>query len=139
MVAVWVMVVGLPSMGGDGTARTSGDMSLWAAAPVLVYLLTLGLAVDHFGARHGVAGSFGMHIIGVLVLMPVLWIVALANPGLEGGGVHASVTAAGWPVLFLSQALVAYAVAWVVPGSFPRQFRFPRAAWRVIRYGSPDQ
>ncbi len=136
LIAVWVVAVGWPGAFGE-EASAAGGPSIWAAAPILAYLLTLGVAVDHYGARHGIAGSYGLHVLGVLLFMPVMWRIALADPAVRvgHGGATLEVVAA-WPVVFLGLSLIGYAAAWIVPGSFPRQYRFARAAAHVLRTGT---
>jgi len=137
LIVVWLVAVGRPSLFGQD-AVAGGGVSLWAAAPILAYLLTVGLVVDHFAARYGIAGSFGLHVLGVLLFMPAMWRIALADPALHvGHGVGATLqVVAAWPVLFLALALIGYGVAWIVPGSFPRQYAFARAAARIVRTGT---
>jgi hypothetical protein len=96
------------------------------------------LAIDHFGARYGVAALFGLHLLGVAVFLPVMSMIALADPSLDATrfGQATLVRAAAWPIEFVSLVIASYAVAWVVPGSLPRQFRFAREAWAVARH--PD-
>jgi hypothetical protein len=133
LLAVWMFVVvwpGAPHMAGEADPRP-----LWAAAPVIVYLLSVGLVIDQFGARYGAAALFGLHLIGVLAFLPVMWAIALANPSLDATrfGQSTMTSAAAWPVEFIGLVLLGYAVAWLVPGSLPRQFRFTREAWGVVR------
>ena len=134
LTAVWAMVVGVPSLMSH---RDVAGTSTWQAIPALVYLVSVGIAVDHYGARRGIAASFGLHVLGVLLFLPAMWRIDLANPnlGIEKGPGHMLLVFAGWPTMFLGQVLIAYAVAWLVPGSFPRQYRFAKAAWRALRTG----
>lgn len=133
LLAVWFFVVvwpGAPTIAGEADPRP-----LWAAAPVIVYLLSVGLVIDQFGARYGAAALFGLHLVGVLAFLPVMWAIALANPSLDATrfGTSTMASAAAWPVEFIGLVLFAYAVAWLVPGSLPRQFHFAREAWAIIR------
>ena len=133
LLAVWFFVVvwpGAPHMAADVDPRP-----LWAAAPVIVYFLSVGLVIDQFGARYGAAALFGLQLAGVLTFLPIMWEVALANPSLDAThfGQSTMVFAAVWPVEFIGFVLAGYALGWLIPGSLPRQFRFAREAWGVIR------
>jgi hypothetical protein len=133
LLAVWVFVVvwpGTPHMAGEVDPRP-----LWAAAPVIAYLLSAGLVIDHFGARYGAAALFGLHLVGATAFLPFMWAIALANPSLDATrfGQSTMTIAAAWPVEFIGIVLLSYGLAWLVPGSLPRQFRFTREAWGVVR------
>ncbi|HEX7590060.1 MAG TPA: hypothetical protein VF362_03685 [Demequinaceae bacterium] len=133
LLVVWVFVVvwpGAPHMAGEADPRP-----LWAAAPVIAYLLSGGLVIDQFGARYGAAALFGLHLGGVVGFLPVMWAIALANPSLDATrfGQSTMALAAAWPVEFIGLVLLSYALAWLVPGSLPRQFRFTREAWGIVR------
>jgi hypothetical protein len=133
LLAVWMFVVVWP--GAPHMAAEADPRPLWAAAPVIAYLLSAGLAIDHFGARYGAAALFGLHLVGVVVFLPVMWVIALANPSLDATrfGQSTMTSAAAWPVEFIGIVLLSYALAWLVPGSLPRQFRFTREAWGIVR------
>jgi hypothetical protein len=133
LLAVWMFVVVWP--GAPRVAAEVDPRPLWAAAPVIVYLLSAGLVIDQFGARYGAAALFGLHLVGVVVFLPVMWMIALANPSLDATrfGQSTMASAAAWPVEFIGVVLLAYALAWLVPGSLPRQFRFTREAWGIVR------
>ena len=133
LLAVWFLVVVWP--GSPHVAAAGDPRPLWAAAPVIVYLLSVGLVIDQFGARYGAAALFGLQLVGVLVFLPIMWEVALANPSLDATrfGQSTMASAAAWPVEFIGFVLAAYSVASLVPGSLPRQFRFVREAWRLAR------
>ncbi len=133
LLTVWVFVVvwpGAPHVAGEADPRP-----LWAAAPVIVYLLSVGLVIDQFGARYGAAALFGLHLVGVVAFLPVMWAIALANPSLDATrfGQSTMTLAPVWPVEFIGIVLLSYALGWLVPGSLPRQFRFTREAWAVVR------
>ena len=133
LLAVWFFVVVWP--GAPHMAEEIDPRPLWAAAPVIVYLLSVGLVIDQFGARYGAVALFGLHFCGVLMFLPFMWAIALANPSLNltHYGQSTMVFAAAWPVEFIGLILLGYGVAWLVPGSLPRQFRFTREAWGVMR------
>ena len=133
LLAVWVFVVVWP--GAAHPAAGVDPRPFWAAAPVLVYLLSAGLAIDHFGARYGAAALFGFHLLGVALFLPVMSTIALANPSLDATrfGQSTITLAVAWPMEFVGLVVASYALAWFVPGSLPRQFRFTREAWSVAR------
>jgi hypothetical protein len=133
LLAVWVFVVVWP--GAPDPAAGVDPRPLWAAAPVIVYLLSAGMVIDHFGARYGAAALFGLHLLGVALLLPVMSMIALANPSLDVTrfGQSTITLAAAWPIEFVGLVVASYALAWLVPGSLPRQFRFTREAWTVAR------
>jgi len=133
LLAVWFFVVVWP--GAPHVAADVDPRPLWAAAPVIVYLLSVGLVIDQFGARYGAAALFGLQLVGVLTFLPIMWEIALANPSLDATrfGQSTIAAAAAWPVEFIGLVLAAYSVASLVPGSLPRQFRFVREAWRLVR------
>ncbi len=133
LLAVWVFVVVWP--GAPHPVTEVDPRPFWAAAPVIAYLLSAGLAIDHFGARYGAAALSGLHLVGVVVFLPVMWVIALASPSLDATrfGQSTVTLAAVWPVEFIGLVFAGYAVAWLVPGSLPRQFRFTREAWGIVR------
>ena len=133
LLAVWVFTVVWP--GAAHPAAGVDPRPFWAAAPVLVYLLSAGLAIDHFGARYGVAALFGLHLLGVALFLPAMSMIALANPSLDATrfGQSTITLAVAWPMEFVALVIGSYALAWFVPGSLPRQFRFTREAWSVAR------
>lgn len=133
LLAVWVFVVVWP--GAPHPDAGVDPRPLWAAAPVIVYLLSAGLVIDHFGARYGVAALFGLHLIGVALFLPVMSTIALANPSLDATrfGQSTMTVAVAWPVEFVGLIIASYALAWLVPGSLPRQFRFTLEAWAIVR------
>lgn len=133
LLAIWVFVVVWP--GAPDAIAEVDPRPFWAAAPVIAYVLSAGLAIDHFGARYGAVALPGLHLVGVVVFLPVMWMIALASPSLDAAhyGQSTVTLAALWPVEFLGLVFASYAVAWLVPGSLPRQFRVTREAWGIVR------
>lgn len=119
----------------QGPAQATPESLWWWIAPPLAYMVTAGILVDHTAARLGNAGALACHAAGVLVTLPLLWRVAYAAPEFVGrgsgsAGIDAAVV---WPLLFIVQVVGAFAAAWLVPGSFPRQFVVFRRERRAFR------
>jgi hypothetical protein len=132
-IAVGVLIIAAFAV--QGPAQATPASVWWWVAPPLAYMATAGFLVDHNAARLGNAGALACHAGGVLVTFPLLWRVAYAAPAFAGRGSGSAGIdgAVVWPLLFIVQVVGAFAVAWIVPGSFPRQFVVFRREHRAFR------
>jgi hypothetical protein len=105
--------------------------AVWNGLPVELYVLTLGVALDHGLARRGPWGVLGLHVIGLGATLPfiVWWEYSGPGPSDADGFISALGSLVVWPALFILAALVGYVVAAGIPGSFAPRERNPEDRW----------
>ncbi|MBN2177774.1 MAG: hypothetical protein JW722_09010 [Demequinaceae bacterium] len=111
------------------------ERTLWYGGPVLAYAFTAGLVVDHLCSRWGQPATFACYTAGIAVFMPVMLAVAFFDPEfVYEGGIQSFGIFLIWPLQIGGEAMLGYLLAWLIPDSFPHQYRILRAIGRFLHH-----